>query len=48
MSGEEKELCVICGKETPYVRSTPIDMRYGYVEGAGQCCRECYDEIYKK
>jgi hypothetical protein len=30
--------CVICGKETPYLRSTHIDHRVGYVEGGGQGC----------
>ena len=30
--------CVICGKETPYLVSTHIDMRVGYVEGGGQGC----------
>jgi hypothetical protein len=30
--------CVICGKETPYLRSTHIDFRVGYVEGGGQGC----------
>ena len=30
--------CVICGKETPYLRSTHIDLRTGYVEGGGQGC----------
>jgi len=30
--------CVICGKKTPYTRSTHIDLRHGYVEGAGQGC----------
>ena len=34
----EKDKCVICGKETPYLRSTHIDHRIGYVEGAGQGC----------
>lgn len=33
----------MCGAETPYEYETHIDYRYGYVEGAGQCCRECYD-----
>ena len=32
----EKEVCVRCGKPTPYDRSTPITMRRWYVEGAGQ------------
>jgi hypothetical protein len=30
--------CVICGKESPYLKSTHIDMRMGYVEGGGQGC----------
>ncbi len=30
--------CVICGKESPYLRSTHIDLRIGYVEGGGQSC----------
>ncbi len=30
--------CVICGKETPYLRSIHIDLREGYVEGGGQGC----------
>jgi hypothetical protein len=30
--------CVICGKESPYLKSTHIDMRVGYVEGGGQGC----------
>lgn len=33
----------MCGAETPYEFETHIDLRYGYVEGAGQCCRDCYD-----
>ena len=35
---DEKDKCVICGKETPYTRNTHIDMRIGYVEGGGQGC----------
>ena len=30
--------CVICGKESPYLKSTHIDIRVGYVEGGGQGC----------
>jgi hypothetical protein len=33
-----KDNCVICGKESPYHRNTHIDLRIGYVEGAGQGC----------
>jgi len=34
----EYDKCVICGVETSYKRSTPIDLRIGYIEGAGQTC----------
>ena len=39
-SGKEK--CVMCDKETPYNIETNIDMRIGYIEGAGQLCSNCY------
>lgn len=35
---DEKDKCVICGKESPYSKNTHIDFRIGYVEGAGQNC----------
>ena len=38
MQEDEFDKCVMCGKETPYKRSTHIDMRVGYVEGGGQGC----------
>lgn len=38
------EICIICGKETNVDVNTHIDYRYGYVEGAGQCCKECYEK----
>lgn len=38
-----KEKCVLCSTETPYTFDTHIDYRYGYVEGAGQLCKKCYD-----
>ena len=40
---DEIDHCVLCGVETPYKRSTHIDMRIGYIEGAGQLCKSCYD-----
>jgi len=36
------ETCVMCGRETTTLKTTHVDFRYGYVEGAGQLCRECY------
>ena len=38
MKSDEYDHCVICGKQSPYKRSTHIDLRVGYVEGAGQGC----------
>jgi hypothetical protein len=35
---DEPERCLICGKFSPYVKSTHIDMRVGFVEGVGQSC----------
>ena len=37
------ETCIMCGAKTDVLISTHIDMRYGYVEGSGQCCRDCYN-----
>lgn len=36
------ETCIMCSKETTILKTTHIDFRYGYVDGAGQLCRECY------
>lgn len=44
----EKEKCVTCGAETPYLKNLPIDLRENYVEGAGQLCKTCADKIYDK
>ena len=33
-----KDICVVCGIETPYSIGTHIDYRIGYIEGAGQGC----------
>lgn len=38
-----KDTCIMCGVETPYEFETHIDMRVGYIEGAGQLCKTCYD-----
>ena len=37
-----KEICVMCGVDTPYEFETHIDLRKGYIEGLGQLCNECY------
>jgi hypothetical protein len=40
-----KDHCIICGVETVYDFETHIDMRIGYIEGAGQLCKSCYDRV---
>lgn len=42
------EKCVMCGNFTQYKYSTPIFLRKYYIEGAGQLCEECYNNIYLK
>lgn len=39
-----KDNCVLCGNETIYDFTDHIDMRYGYVEGVGQFCIDCYSK----
>ena len=43
---EQKEKCVVCTTETPYMRYTHTDLRKYYVNGAGQLCKKCWIEIY--
>jgi hypothetical protein len=43
LKADEFDHCVLCGVETPYKRSTHVDMRLGYIEGAGQLCSACWD-----
>jgi hypothetical protein len=39
-----KDHCVLCGVETPYDFETHVDMRVGYIEGAGQLCIKCWNK----
>ena len=38
----EFEHCIMCGVETAVKIGTHVDMRHGYIEGAGQLCPKCY------
>jgi len=40
--------CVVCGKETEYVKNMHTDYRNNYVDGAGQLCEKCANKIYKE
>lgn len=39
-----KDKCIMCGKETAYDFETHVDLRTGYIEGAGQLCSMCYTQ----
>jgi len=41
------EVCTRCGTRTPYLITDDINLRFWYVEGAGQLCERCHTEIYK-
>ena len=43
-----KDKCVICNTDTQYDEFNHIDMRYFYVEGCGQLCPKCYNDIENK
>lgn len=38
VSDDGFDLCVVCGKKSPYFKIENIENRIGYVEGAGQGC----------
>jgi hypothetical protein len=43
------EYCIICDKDTTYLKSDDINIRNCYVEGAGQLCEKCYFKtMYKE
>jgi hypothetical protein len=35
---DKPEVCLVCGEFSPYIRSTHVDDRVGYVRGVGQGC----------
>ncbi len=42
---DEHDCCVLCHRPTPYRAADPVSARQGYVEGAGQLCRQCWSEV---
>ena len=38
------EKCVLCGEETTYRFHDHVDLRVGYIEGAGQLCIKCWNK----
>lgn len=41
------ELCVLCGTDTNIPINTFIEFRAHYVEGSGQLCEVCWNNVYK-
>ena len=44
----DMEKCVVCDVETDVPVDKPVDLRYHYVEGAGQLCKSCWEKTYNK
>lgn len=40
------ENCIICHRHVDIKKTTPINMREHYIEGAGQLCPICYERLY--
>jgi hypothetical protein len=39
-----KDKCILCGEDSSYDFETHVDMRDGYIEGAGQLCIKCWNK----
>ena len=46
MQSNRTEKCVCCGKDSGVPCGTPIAERRYYIQGSGQLCRDCYNELY--
>lgn len=42
----ETEKCVVCNKDTGIPVTTDVTHRPTYIEGGGQLCGKCYNDIY--
>lgn len=43
---EEYEECVLCHKKMHIRVSQPVCIRKFYIEGGGQLCKNCYQNVY--
>ena len=39
-----KDKWILCGEDSSYDFETHVDMRVGYIEGAGQLCIKCWNK----
>lgn len=42
----ETDKCTCCGCDTGIPKDTPISNRKYYIQGRGQLCSKCYNELY--
>ena len=42
-----RAICITCKKETTYHIRTDIENSSHYVEGAGQLCKECWNDYFE-
>lgn len=42
---QDREPCALCKQVTDINTETPSYMRANYIDGAGQLCEHCYEEI---
>ena len=45
ISGPKNEHCVVCGCDTGIAREVLVQERKYYVQGCGQLCASCYNEL---
>ena len=41
-----KERCILCGRLAEAAKDQPLSEREYYIQGAGQLCKACYQELY--
>ena len=46
--GGQIEECVLCWPPTYYPKGKPISDCDNYIEGVGQLCAACYEDLYLK
>ena len=43
-----KDKCVTCGVDSLYDIDEHIKLRIGYIQGSGQLCLDCFENLYYK
>ena len=43
---DKKEYCVLCHSRTDVPMGMPVSWRKRYIEGSGQLCEKCFQELY--